>query len=438
MNLMFKKHRGLMVIIGLYIVNALIWLQATPIINQPLDSILLQIHGASIILGFTIVFFLSTKNKLVEWLFNGLENSYFYHRVLALISLLFVFIHAQFAYLIVQMFREAIFLDARAIGALARNLFIGLIIIALLAKYLKYEHWRMIHRLMIIPYVLSAYHAFLLSSFPLFSFSIIGIWMMFMVTTGVLSSLYMILIYLKRGLPHKGIVDEVKHLNAQVTEFTIKHDVSYQYQTGQFTFLRFIDAALKDHAHPFTISKYTDNTLTFSVKALGDHTKAIRDNLKKGTKVRFSRAFGHMKFDEYQPNQVWIAGGIGITPFLSHLRSEKTPSQNIKLYYAVNKKEEAVHLDLLETMHRQYSNFSYQLIESDKTGFLTAKDIDITQGTSVFMCGPKIMADTLKKQLKKDHKKLDLTVEAFSFTGTLAEDVISKIQHILPRLSKQS
>ncbi len=423
-----KQYRGLWFVLSLYVLNAVLWLTATPIIEQPLDSVLLQMHGASILLGFTLVFFLSTKNKVVEQLFGGLEHSYRYHRVLAMVSLLFIFIHAQFAYLIFQVFREGLWLDGRAYGALARNLFIGLIVIALLAKYMKYEHWRMIHRLMILPYLFAAYHAFLLSSYRLVSLTPLGLWMMAMIGTGVASSLYMILLYHTKGLPYQGEVIRVTHLNDDVTELEIAIKGHYDYQTGQFAFIKIKDPLLKEAPHPFSISGRTEQSLIFTIKALGDYTKQLKTSLSTGMPVRLSRAFGHMTFDDYQSKQIWVAGGIGITPFLSHLRSLEPPTQAITLYYAVNSKEEAVHLPLLKSLKSSLPTFDYVLVESDKTGFLTAEDLQVSSDTSVFMCGPRVMVLSLKKQLHKQHKDLDLTVEAFSFTGTLVEDLIRQLK----------
>ena len=32
------------------------------------------------------------------------------------------------------------------------------------------------------------------------------------------------------------------------------------------------------------------------------------------------RAYGHMLLEQGQDQQIWIAGGIGITPFISYIR----------------------------------------------------------------------------------------------------------------------
>lgn len=424
MKTWFRKHLGLIVIIGLFGLNALLWLTATPLFDQPLESRVAQWHGANILLGFTLVFFLATKNRIVVYLFNGLEKSYTYHRGLAMGSLLLIAVHGQTAFLIWAVYRDSLFLNAWDLGPLARNLFIGLIILALMAKYMKYEHWRAFHRLMIIPYLLASYHAFLLASYDLVSLTPLGLWMMAMVATGTVSSIYMIFVYRKTAFLYHGEITAVRRLNDTVTELEVSLTKPYAFETGQFAFVKIKEKPFKNVPHPFSLSGVHENGVTFTIKAIGDYTTDIQQSLVEGMHLALSKPFGHMTFDTHANTQVWIAGGIGITPFLSHLRANQTPSQHITLYYAVNTKEEAVHLALFEKLAQEHSWFTFHLIESNKTGFLTVEDLDLKAEPDVLMCGPRPMALTLSKALKKEHPHLRLTYEAFSFTGTLVEDAL--------------
>lgn len=435
MNYLLKK-RGFLFVLALFLLNALFWFTATPLFEQPLESTIGQWQGANILLGFTIVFFLATKNRLVVYLFDGLEKSYKYHRVLAMGSLLLVFLHASFAHLIWANFMAGLPLDGRAMGALARNLFVGLIVIALLAKYMKYEHWRMIHRLMVIPYLAAAYHAFALSSYPLLDFSPLSLWMMAMVFTGSASSFYMIWMYRVVGFPFQGRIVKVTRLNASVTELEVALEQPYTFETGQFTFLKIKDKPFKNIPHPFSLSGMRDGHVLFTIKAIGDYTKDIYDTLQDNTPIAIGAPMGHMTFDTHKDTQVWIAGGIGVTPFLSHLRALKDPSQTIRLYYAVNDKVEAVHLDKLDELAHRLPNFSYRLVEAKSDGFISMEMLDFSGQPDILMCGPRPMALTLAKAFKRSHPDLRVTYEAFSFTGTLVEDLLKVPKTIKRKLKK--
>ncbi len=424
MTLRFIKtsKKGLLFIVFAFILNAILWLTAEPIFAQPLESTIAQILGSSLLLGFTLVFFLSTKNRLVNWLFGGLENVYSTHRWLAMLSLAFIFVHGQTTYLIVQYYRDVPF-DAASMGPLARNLFIGLIVLALLAKFMKYEHWRMIHRLMIIPYLLSFYHAVFISSYDLLSFSPLGVWTISVGLVGVLSSVYMILIYRKEAFKYKGSVVSKRMVGNDVTEFEVDLGKPFKFKTGQFVFLKIKKAPFNGVPHPFSVSGYKDNHIFFTIKALGDYTEDLKTHLETGDLVEITKAYGHMTFDDFPSPQVWVAGGVGITPFLSHARYMENPQQKITLYYSVRNKEEAIHLELFNTLAKRYKNFNFHLFESDKDGYLSVQDFDLSDSPHVMMCGPVPMAKALKKQFASTDQHQSLTYEAFSFTGTLVEDI---------------
>ena len=432
----FKNYRGLLFILTLFIVNALLWFTATPLFPQPIESTIGQWQGANILLGFTIVFFLATKNRWVVYLFNGLEKSYKYHRAIAMLSLLLVFLHGSFAYLIWQNFIAGLPFSPRAMGALARNLFIALILIALMAKYVKYEHWRFIHRLMIVPYLLAAYHAFTLSSYPLLDFSLLSVWMIFMVSVGTVSSIYMIFMYRHVGFPYKGTIVKITRLNDTVTELEVALEKPYQFKTGQFTFIKIKEKPFKNVPHPFSISGINDGHILFTIKAVGDYTRDVYKTLKDNTTIAIGEPLGHMTFDTHKDKQVWIAGGIGITPFLSHLRTSSPPSQTIRLYYGVNDISEAVHLDRLESLSKKYPNFSYRVIVAKTDGFITIDKLDLTEEPDILMCGPRVMALGLAKAFKKEVPDLRLTYEAFSFTGTFVEDIIRVNKNLVRKLKR--
>lgn len=54
--------------------------------------------------------------------------------------------------------------------------------------------------------------------------------------------------------------------------------------------------------------------MTLIVKALGDHTDRLHETLKIGQNVKIEGPYGCFTFDDHYPEQIWIGGGIGITP----------------------------------------------------------------------------------------------------------------------------
>ncbi len=434
MRFIITSWRGLLFLVLLMGINALLWFSAASDITQTFDSTMMQMMASNIIIVLTFNFFLATKNPLVNWLFQGLENVYLMHRLLAFIVLIMIFLHSQNTHLIIQDFNPNLFVEAGPMGPWARNLLIFLIVLALLANYMKYEHFRLLHRLMIIPYLMAVYHAFFISSYELMAFSFLGIFMMALVLTGISSSVYMMLLYRKHAFKYQGTIENISHPADDVTELEVKMHQAYAFKTGQFAFVKIDKAPFNASPHPFSISGVKNGHIYFTIKALGDFTQDIKTHIKESDTITLTKPFGHMTFDDYPNKQVWLAGGIGITPFLSHLRSQSDIKQDITLYYSVKQKKEAVHLPYLTSLAQKYPNFTLKFSESDKDGFLNLDKIDLKDNPTVFLCGPVPMAKALKKAFRKTDQHQAFVFEAFSFTGTLAQDIEGLIKRLYRKL----
>jgi predicted ferric reductase len=93
---------------------------------------------------------------------------------------------------------------------------------------------------------------------------------------------------------------------------------------GQFAFVQFFSSALSREEHPFTIasSPAHDDRLEIIAKKCGDWTDRL-DGLNKGDKARIQGPFGLFSICAHPEAEsfVFIAGGVGVTPFVSMLRT---------------------------------------------------------------------------------------------------------------------
>jgi predicted ferric reductase len=141
------------------------------------------------------------------------------------------------------------------------------------------------------------------------------------------------------------------------------------------------------------------------VKTLGDYTKSLAA-LRPGTVAVVEGAYGKFSYKNYRnPNQIWIAGGIGITPFLGMAESLGTEEHTIDLYYAVKHESELVDLgELLRIGEWQYHKFRTIPVVNDKDGLITAKLVNEksggVEGKDIFLCGPPGMMKNLRSQFR--------------------------------------
>jgi predicted ferric reductase len=428
-----KSWRGLLFVVVLLSLNSYLWWTATPVIPQPVDSVLSQLLGGLILTLFFLVFLLSTRqNWLVQW-FGGMDRMYAYHRWLAILPLVLILLHEELSEAIIEVLdvTSPILGEANDAGETAQTWFLVLIGVALLAKYLKYEHWRFIHRLMIIPFIYGSFHAFYSSTYALFSGSALSIFMIIIVAGGMASSAYMVFMYQWVAFHYRGKVTNITYPNADTIDVEITLNKPLRYQPGQFVFLKIFQRGLEDAPHPFSVSGSNDRKVYFTIKKLGDFTKQLHQKLHLATSVSLTRAFGTMTLLRQGPKQIWIAGGIGLTPFLAHLRQPEPLLQNVTLYYSYRNAEDAIGLDVIQAYANTHPNFTLIPHSTKERGHLSLKHISLDKDAEVFLCGPRMMVKSLVKQIKKNNPSQRIDYEAFTFMGTLVEDVFRYGKKIL-------
>jgi len=104
--------------------------------------------------------------------------------------------------------------------------------------------------------------------------------------------------------------------------------------------------------------------------------------------------------------QIWIAGGIGLTPFLSFLRDmDGNLNHDVDLYYTVRHKDEGLFLDEIEAAAKKNARLKAHIRFSATDGSLTIEEIEKNSGGNVsgyhvYMCGPLAMVQAFEKKFR--------------------------------------
>ncbi len=143
-----------------------------------------------------------------------------------------------------------------------------------------------------------------------------------------------------------------------------------------------------------------------TVKALGDYTSSLRDLLEPGMPAVIGGPHGRFDHAKGTADQVWIAGGVGIAPFLSWMRAlaAHPPPGQVDLYYAFTGGP-APFADELAAIGASSDSVRVHLVDSRVDGRLTADRI-VAEATvetarlAVFLCGPEAMLRDLQAGMR--------------------------------------
>lgn len=417
MEVNMKSFKGILFILLTLVVTVALWYFATPkeeisVLNKGVHTV-----GGLALSGFFLVFLLSSRNKTIERWFNGLDHVYFYHKCLAVFSLGMVILHGQLQELVPKWdkgMETSLGEFAEELGEIAQNGFIALILIAFFAKFLKYEHWRMIHRLLILPYAIGLFHAYFSSRYDLFQPSLLGIFTAVTSIIGLASAIYMLVLYQRTQFKHTGTITGIRKIGARAVELELTLHQKLDFKNGQYIFLKIFQNSLERAPHPFSISGGDGEKIYVTIKALGDYTRKVNENIQLHTKVAIDGPYGQLNFDHGKQHQIWVAGGVGITPFLAYLKS-KPLDRDIELFYTYRGSEDAILKDFLEKYAQQNAHLKVNFIDTSTMGRLTFENHVFPKDTSIFLCGPQKMVRRFAKQFKHQNPDVAITFEAFKF-----------------------
>lgn len=405
---MKKRQLGILVIFGLVALNFILWLAFPPIDDgRPhfLRAYAGEVLGSTVIILMACGMVLAARPKWAEPYFGGLDKMYIAHKQANTTAFLLLFVH---------LLTVPITTDRLLPGTpLAMIAFLGIVTLVLLTlspripllsqlTNASYDRWKNSHRFIGIFYALGFVHSLLVDGLSaLVAFSYVQV--IFLI--GLAAYLYTEVFsrFLNKTLPYQ--VSVVRRLSGNTTEVTLApKGQKLSHQAGQFLFVRFPGDKILNESHPFTISSApAEASLRLTIKACGDFTRYLHKNLSEGAQTLVEGPYGLFQYRAGGLKQVWIAGGIGITPFLSFIRQGNI-DREVDFYYTVRTREEALFLDEIENARKQNSAFRAFVRFSSEDGALTIEEIAQNAGNlherDIYLCGPWGMTQAFVEKFK--------------------------------------
>ena len=424
------------------VILTLFWLMAEPSLLQTNDfyalrALSIYYTGILAIGVMSVGMMLAVRPARIEPVLGGLDKSYRLHKWLGVTALVLSIMHWLWAeasgwlrdlgWLGPRVRRPAVeetvaLLNyfqsqrgfAKDIGEWAFYGAVLLIVLALLKRF-PYRYFFKTHRLLAIAYLALAAHSVLLMKFDYWGHAIGPVVALLMLggTVAALISLLRKVGFQRRAV---GVIDALFYHNDNrvlKVALTLKERWS-GHQAGQFAFVTF---DRREGPHPFTISSdwHGDGKLMFLIKGLGDYTNTLPTALKVGAIVKVEGPYGRFCFDSgqpRQPRQIWVAGGIGITPFIARLQTmaRQSTGNSIDLFYSTSAPDQ----EFLQKVQQcaDLAGIHLHIAVAGKNPRLTTDRICALvsdwKNASVWFCGPAGFGQALRrgfaeKGLPADH-----------------------------------
>lgn len=222
---------------------------------------------------------------------------------------------------------------------------------------ISYERWRLLHLLMGSMLLVGAFGHVLLISW----YSAVGP-IRAMVVAGFVTGAIAVF-YLRFGRPFAAlanpyVVTGIRPERGGATTIQLEstgHE-GVPFRPGQFAWIKLVGSpyALREHPFSFASSAAIPSRPSFTVKARGDFTSAVR-TLEPGTPVLLDGPHGAYEPVLADGGFVLIAAGIGITPAMSFLRThaDSADTRSIQLIYGVRSWEDATFREELEQLQQR-------------------------------------------------------------------------------------
>lgn len=290
---------------------------------------------------------------------------------------------------------------AESIGEWA---FYGAIILGVISllQRIPYHLFYKTHRLLAVCYLALVVHAVVLTKFAYWT-SPVAVLLIPLLAWGSWAAVIVLFRRVGVGRQVNGTIAAMEYYPG-VHTLEVAVDVAGGWpghEPGQFAF---VTSNRAEGAHPYTMASAWHGDakrITFIVKELGDHTARLRETLRLGQAVRVEGPYGYFTFVGAGP-QIWIGGGIGITPFIARMKylagQSPRPTRIVDLFHATADEDETAFSKL--RADAAASGIRLHLMLDARDGLLTAARIrDLVPSwreSTIWFCGPTRLGAALR------------------------------------------
>ena len=203
-------------------------------------------------------------------------------------------------------------------------------------------------------------------------------------------------------------IHSFKEVAIKTYEVTLRLDSPLFFEAGQSIELCLAEAASLDKredCQKFSIvsSPSSDKSLTVVLRDTSSNFDSALLNLPVGSKIAIRGPFGNLCLPQDNREVVFIAGGIGVAPFMSMIQVhlDKNPNVPITLLYANANSNRAIYIQELEDIAKKSGDFKLKLIPGDLNISFIRDSIESQADKRWFVAGPSAFVLSVLYQLRE-------------------------------------
>ncbi len=287
---------------------------------------------------------------------------------------------------------------AVSIAEPALYVLLALVVIALWKRF-PYRIFLRTHRLLSIVFLFLVFHATILMGRDYWP-TPIGVFIGIVIATASVAALASLFHRIGKSRRAAGTIEAINyHKGSSVVEVTVALSTAWPgHRAGQFAYVDFGDG---EPPHPFSISSawHHDGKLRFGIKGLGDYTRELPERLFAGQSVTIEGPYGRFDFDRGE-RQLWIAGGIGIAPFIAGLErfAEQNERPDLDLIYSTRQRDADLLKQLSDLAKRTGARLHLLVTPPDDPLTISALEEMVPEWRSaeVWFCGPAGFSEAMR------------------------------------------
>ena len=201
-------------------------------------------------------------------------------------------------------------------------------------------------------------------------------------------------------------ITKTRHLAPDILELTFAKPRGLRYKAGQYMewTLPHVAADIRGNRRTFSIASAPSQAEVKLVVRIFEKSSSYKKALAKltaGDRIRVANVSGEFTLPASPQKLLFVAGGIGITPFLSMLAQLTVKKQpfDITLLYMASSKDQFIGKDVFNNAALLGLKTEYTIGKLD-TVALQQMVPDFTERL-VYISGPPVMVDVYKKQLRQ-------------------------------------